>query len=229
MGRHTGWIAASSALGCRGSNTPPHIVLLPEVHFNPEAFLAKVKSTVDENGYCVIVTSEGIQDQSGRFLADSGLKDAFGHSQLGGVAPVLANMVQTELGLKNHWAVSDYLQRAASHIASKTDVEQAYALGQAAVEQSLAGSNNVMMTIKRDNDSPYQWHVSQVELSTVANIEKTIPSHFIADNQMHVTQACIQYMQPLIEGESYPPYEGGLPMFARLKNELVEKKLHALI
>jgi ATP-dependent phosphofructokinase / diphosphate-dependent phosphofructokinase len=225
MGRHTGWIAASAALGAKTKTDAPHIILLPEVTFDQAAFLKKTKETVEREGFCVIVASEGIHHADGAFLADSGLKDAFGHSQLGGVAPVLSNMIQNELGFKNHWAVSDYLQRAARHIASQTDVDQAYAMGKSAIEAAIAGENNVMITIERTQESPYQWQPGTTPLSTVANDEKTVPDHFISDDNMYVTAACCDYIRPLINGEAYPPYNEGLPCYVQLKNELAPKKL----
>lgn len=225
MGRHAGWIAAASALAQPHAQGAPHIILFPELPFEQVRFLAKVKETVDKVGYCVVVVSEGVKSTDGQFLADSGLKDAFGHSQLGGVAPYLANLVKDELGLKNHWAVADYLQRAARHIASKTDVEQAYALGKAAVELALAGKNAVMPIVVRDSDAPYRWHISDVALSKVANVEKKMPREFISDDGYGITAACRTYLEPLIAGEAYPPYENGLPQYVILPKDIVAKKI----
>lgn len=225
MGRHTGWIAASAALANQSKHLPPHIILLPEVVFDEGKFLQKVDACVKNYGYCVIAVSEGVRNAQGQFLSDSGLRDAFGHAQLGGVAPVIANMVKTQLGYKFHWAVADYLQRAARHIASKTDVEQAYALGRAAVEYALNGSNGVMLTIDRINTSPYQWQIGSTLLEKVANVEKGLPSEFISEDGLHITDACREYLQPLIQGEDYPPFKDGVPNYVTLKNQLVEKLL----
>ncbi len=225
MGRHAGWIAAAGGLAGEAEGEPPHIILFPEVPFDREAFLARVDECVKKYGYCVVVASEGAQYEDGRFLADAGAKDAFGHTQLGGVAPALANMVRQALGHKYHWAVADYLQRSARHIASATDVEQAYAVGQAAVEMALAGKQAVMPTIVREQNEPYRWSIGEAPLSEVANQEKKMPIHYIRDDGFGITQECREYLAPLIEGESFPPFEKGLPKVAKLKNQLVEKKL----
>jgi 6-phosphofructokinase 1 len=225
MGRHAGWIAAASGLASENADEPPHLILFPEVVFDPEAFITRVDACVKNHGYCVVVVSEGVQNADGKFLSDAGLKDAFGHAQLGGVAPVLANLVKQELGYKYHWAVADYLQRAARHIASKTDVEQAYALGKAAVELALAGHNAIMPIIVRDHEAPYTWSIGQVPLRDVANIERAMPKDFIREDNMGITDACRRYLAPLIQGEAYPPYINGLPDYVRLKNQLVTPKL----
>ncbi|MBS0289254.1 MAG: 6-phosphofructokinase [Proteobacteria bacterium] len=225
MGRHAGWIAAAGALAQERANGAPHIILFPEIPFQQANFLQKVQTTVKTQGYCVIVVSEGAQHPDGKFLAQSGLKDAFGHAQLGGVAPYLAQMLKTELGLKNHWAVADYLQRAARHIASQTDVDQAYALGKSAVEFALSGKNAVMPIVVRDSDSPYRWHIEEVALSKVANVEKTLPRHYISEDGYGITPACRAYLEPLISGEAYPPYDKGLPQYITLSLETVAKKL----
>ncbi len=225
MGRHTGWIAASAGLASDREEQPPHIILLPEVPFNPEAFLQRVDECVKSYGYCVIAVSEGVRDQEGKFLSDSGSRDAFGHAQLGGVAPTIAQLIKSSLGYKYHWAVADYLQRAARHIASKTDVDQAYALGQAAVEHALKGTHGVMLTIERTSDTPYHWQIGTAPLNQVANVEKHLPPEFIAENGMQITEACRRYLQPLIVGEDYPPYRNGIPDYVRLKNTLIPKKL----
>ncbi|MCP5205796.1 MAG: 6-phosphofructokinase [Hahellaceae bacterium] len=225
MGRHAGWIAAAGGLASEAEGQPPHIILFPEIHFDRKQFIAKVDATVKKYGYCVIVASEGAQYEDGRFLADAGAKDAFGHTQLGGVAPMLANMVKQELGYKYHWAVADYLQRAARHIASKTDVEQAYAAGKAAVEFALAGKNAVMPIIVRESNKPYSWTIGEAPLSQVANQEKKMPIHFITDEGFGITEECREYLSPLIQGEDYPPYSNGLPQYVKLKNTLAEKKL----
>ena len=225
MGRHAGWIAAASGLAGVGPHESPHIILFPEVLFDKARVLNRVSECVKQYGYCVIVVSEGIRNEAGKFLSDAGLRDAFGHAQLGGVAPVIAQLIKRELNLKYHWAVADYLQRAARHIASQVDVDQAYALGQAAVELALSGHNAIMPTIVREQDSPYQWSIGQVPLSAVANQEKAMPAHFIREDGMGITDACRQYLEPLIQGEAYPPYVNGLPDYVHLENHLVNKKL----
>jgi len=228
MGRHAGWIAASAGLAATSPAEPPHLILLPEVAFDRAKFLAEVDRCVKEYGYCVIVVSEGVRDGNGKFLSEQGLTDAFGHAQLGGVAPVVAGIVKSELGYKYHWAVSDYLQRAARHIASRTDVEQAYALGKAAVEHALEGKTDIMLTIVREQSTPYQWRIGETPLSSVANVERSMPAEYINEKGFGITEVCRQYLAPLIEGEDYPPYLNGLPQYQRLKNILVEKKLTTL-
>lgn len=227
MGRHAGWIAAAGGLARDSVSAPPHVILFPEIAFDEKAFLAKVKATVDKVGYCVIVASEGAQYADGRFLADAGMKDAFGHTQLGGVAPALVDMIKAEHGYKCHWSVADYLQRAARHIASATDVEQAYAVGQAAVEFALAGKNAVMPVIRRKRSKPYRWDIGEAPLGKVANVEKMMPRSFISKDGFGITARAREYLSPLIQGEDYPPYRDGLPQYVRLKNQLVRKKLPA--
>jgi len=225
MGRHAGWIAAAAGLASKNPNLPPHLILFPEVPFIESDFCVSVKESVEKNGYCVIVTSEGIRKTDGSFLSESGLKDAFGHSQLGGVAPKLASIIKQNLNLKYHWAVSDYLQRSARHIASSVDVTQAYDLGKSALELALAGKNAVMPIIVRDSDLPYKWHIEDVTLSKIANQEKTLPKNYIRADGFGITQACRDYMLPLIQGEAYPPYREGLPSYVVLKNKCIPKKL----
>ena len=225
MGRHAGWIAAAGGLASDATTPIPIVILFPEVTFDRERFLATVDTLVKQAGYCTVVVSEGVKDPSGTFLADQGLKDAFGHAQLGGVAPVVANILREGLGLKYHWAVADYLQRSARHIASKTDVDQAYAMGRAAVELALAGKDSVMPTIVRTSSRPYAWEVGSVALSEVANVEKMMPREFITGDGFGITDACREYLTPLIQGEDYPPYRDGLPDYVTLKNEAVEKRL----
>lgn len=225
MGRHAGWIAAASGMACQEKGQAPHIILFPEITFNEEYLLENVAKTVKEHGYCVIVVSEGIRNKDGQFLSEAGLRDAFGHAQLGGVAPVIAQLIKDKLGYKYHWAVADYLQRSARHIASKIDVEQAYALGKAAVELAISGHNAIMPIIKREQEAPYQWSIDHVPLSVVANQEKTMPADFIGEDGISITDACRRYLSPLIDGEAYPPYNSGLPIYVRLKNNLVAKKL----
>jgi 6-phosphofructokinase len=225
MGRHAGWIAAAGGLASDADTEIPIVILFPEVDFDKELFLAKVDSLVKKRGFCTVVVSEGAKRGDGKFLADQGLTDAFGHAQLGGVAPVVANMVRENLGFKYHWAVADYLQRAARHIASKTDVDQAYAMGKAAVELALAGKNSVMPTIVRKSSRPYVWEVGEAHLSEVANVEKKMPAEFITPDGFAITDACREYLAPLIQGEDYPPYKDGLPDYVTLLNQAVEKKL----
>ena len=225
MGRHAGWIAAAAGLIHNKAGDPPHLILFPEIAFNEEKFLVGVEAAVDEYGYCVIVASEGIRNAAGAFIQKSGLSDAFGHQQLGGVAPTLAECIKQNLGYKYHWAVADYLQRAAAHIASKTDADQAYELGKAAVEHALKGENNVMLTIKRESSTPYRWSVGTAPLADVANVEAKMPLNFISENGFGITEKCREHMLPLIQGEAYPPYKNGLPEYVILKNKLVEKKL----
>jgi 6-phosphofructokinase len=228
MGRHAGWIAAAGGLAAEKEGDAPHLILLPEVALDEAKFLAKVQDCVAKHGYCAIVVSEGVKNSAGKFLADAGLTDAFGHTQLGGVAPVIANLIKTKLGFKYHWAVADYLQRAARHIASKVDVEQAYALGKAAVEFAIAGKNAVMPTIVRIQDSPYRWEIGEVELAKVANIEKKMPAEFISTDGFGITEACRRYLAPIIHGEDYPPYVNGLPQYVKLQNKAVPKKLNSV-
>jgi 6-phosphofructokinase len=225
MGRHAGWIAAAGGLAAEKDGDAPHIILFPEIPFEPAQLIERVKTCVAKWGYCAIVASEGIRNAEGQFLAESGLKDAFGHSQLGGVAPVLAQLIKNATGYKYHWAVADYLQRAARHIASKTDVEQAYAVGKAAVEFALAGQNAVMPTIRRDSVEPYRWSIGSVSLAEVANQEKHMPRDYITEDGFGITPACRAYLLPLIQGEDYPPFENGLPQYVTLKNVAVPKRL----
>jgi 6-phosphofructokinase 1 len=225
MGRHAGWIAASSGLAHDKNNSAPHIILLPEVPFYKAKFLKRVKETIKKHGFCVIVVSEGARFKNGEFIADAGTVDSFGHKQLGGVAPTIAEMIKDNLGYKYHWAVSDYLQRAARHISSKTDLDQAYAVGKAAVRFALSGENAVMPIIKRVSSNPYSWKIDKVKLSKVANVERKLPQNFIAKDGFGVTEACKNYLRPLIQGEAYPPYKDGVIETASLKNKVVKKKL----
>ena len=225
MGRHAGWIAAASALAQEKRGDPPHLIVFPEVPFDESVLLAKVRKTVEARGYCVIVVSEGARYADGVFLADTGSKDAFGHAQLGGVAPALANIVKAGLGYKYHWAVADYLQRSARHVASANDAEQAYAMGKAAVEFALAGKNAVMPIVVRTSDEPYRWKVGEAKLSRVANVERKMPKSFITADGFGITAKARRYLAPLISGEDYPPYRDGMPCYVTLKNDLVGKKL----
>ena len=225
MGRHAGWIAAAGGLAADADNDIPIVILFPEVEFNQDAFLAGCKQKVESHGYVIVVVSEGAHWPDGRFLAEQGTKDAFGHAQLGGAAPVVANMIKEHLGYKFHWSVADYLQRAARHLASKTDVEQAYALGQAAVELALKGKNAIMPAVIRTSNNPYSWEIQEADLSKVANVEKMMPTEFITQDGFGITQACRDYLLPLIQGEDYPPYKDGLPDYVTLKNVVVAKKL----
>jgi 6-phosphofructokinase 1 len=226
MGRHAGWIAAAGGLAAENEGDAPHIILFPEIAFNKAKFIKRVKSTVKKHGFCVIVASEGAQYKDGTFLADAGNTDAFGHKQLGGVAPTLATMVKDELGYKYHWALADYLQRAARHIASATDVEQAYAVGQAAVEMAVAGKNAVMPAIIRGKGKKYSWTIQEAPLDQIANVEKMMPRDYISKDGFGISEKGRAYLEPLIQGEDYPPYgKNGLPIFAKLKKVLVEKKI----
>ena len=225
MGRHAGWIAAASGLISNTRNDPPHIILFPEIPFNKKDFLKKVEKSVKQNSYCVIVASEGARYKNGKFLADSGNKDSFGHKQLGGVAPVLAEMVKSSLGYKYHYAIADYLQRSARHLSSEVDLKQAYAVGEAAVKSAIKGEQSKMMTIVRKSNKPYKWTIGSTDLGNVANNEKMMPKKYITSNGYGITKACKEYMRPLINGEAYPLYKGGLPVFCELKNKLVPKRL----
>lgn len=225
MGRHAGWIAAAGGMAATKDMDLPIVILFPEITFDQKKFLARVDGMVKKHGYCTVVVSEGVKGADGKFLSDQGLRDAFGHAQLGGVAPVIASIVKENLGLKYHWGVADYLQRAARHIASKSDVAQAYATGKAAVELALKGRNSVMPAIKRVSDKPYKWTIEVAELKNVANKEKFMPRDFITRDGFGITEKCRKYLAPLILGEDYPPYKNGLPQYVRLKNVGVKKKL----
>ena len=225
MGRHAGWIAAASGLAGRGPAQAPHLVLFPEVPFEQQQFLARVRACVEQYGYCVIVASEGVAYADGRFLADAGTRDAFGHTQLGGVAPVIANMIREAHGYKFHWAVADYLQRAARHIASRVDVEQAYAVGKTAVELAVKGVNAVMPTIVRRSSKPYKWVIGHAPLAEVANKEKKLPPGYIREDGFGISAACRRYLEPLIAGEAYPPYRDGLPDYVHIRGVTVRRKL----
>ena len=225
MGRHAGWMAAACALAAEEKGDAPHLLLFPEITFDERRFLAKVEQAVRQYGHCVIAVSEGIKRPDGEFLSASGLKDAFGHTQLGGVAPIISNLVSTNLGYKCHWAVADYLQRSARHLASETDVQQAYAVGRAAVEFAIAGRNAVMPAIRRLSDSPYHWDIIEAPLSAVANQEKLLPPEFISADGFGVTEAALRYLAPLIDGEAFPPFKNGLPDYVRLQNVVTPKKV----
>src|SRR6185437_13652005 len=225
MGRHAGWIAAAAGLAGHQPADPPHVILFPELPVDPARLLERVKRCVSDHGYCVIVVSEGAKYADGRFLADAGTTDAFGHTQLGGAAPVVAKLVRDSLGYKYHWAVADYLQRAARHIAAAVDVEQAYAVGKAAVEYALEGRNAVMPAIRRTSSQPYRWRVVPVPLADVANVERKLPREFIRPDGFGITAACRRYLAPLIGGEAYPPYRNGLPVYVRIRGKSVRRKL----
>lgn len=226
MGRHAGWIAAAGGLAGKAPGDAPHVILFPEVPFDQKKFLKRVDDSVKKYEYCVVVVSEGAAYPDGRFLADAGTTDAFGHKQLGGVAPVVANMVRAELGYKYHYAIADYLQRSARHIASATDVKQAYAVGKAAVKLAVAGETAVMPVIKRLSDQPYKWTIDTAPLSRVANKEKKLPKRYITKDGFGITAACRRYLEPLIKGEDYPPYVKGLPKYVSLKGAPVAKRLN---
>src|SRR5450759_2289672 len=227
MGRHAGWITSACGLAAEKAGDAPQVLLFPEITFDSDRFLARVDAVVKQYGYCAIGVSEGLRNAEGKFLSESGLKDAFGHAQLGGVAPLIANLVKDKLGYKYHWAVADYLQRSARHIASKTDAQQAYAVGRAAVELSLQGRNAVMQVIVRKANQPYKWAIEAADLKDIANKEKMMPRDFISADGFHITAKCRAYLSPLIAGEDYPPYKNGLPAYVKLKNVAVPKKLSA--
>jgi len=226
MGRHAGCITAACGLAAEKAGDAPQILLFPEITFDPEKFLPRVDAVVKEYGYCAIGVSEGLRNAGGKFLSETGLTDAFGHAQLGGVAPLIASLVKDKLGYKYHWAVADYLQRAARHSASKTDVQQAYAVGKAAVELALKGRNAVMPVIVRKSNRPYKWTIEAADLKDIANKEKMMPQDFITQDGFHITAKCRQYLEPLIAGEDYPPYKNGLPAYVKMKNIAVAKKLN---
>jgi ATP-dependent phosphofructokinase / diphosphate-dependent phosphofructokinase len=225
MGRHAGWTTAACALAAEQEGDPPHLLLLPEVVFNEGRVLAKVEESLERYGQCVIAVSEGVRGPDGEFLSTSGIEDAFGHAQLGGVAPLITNLISAKLGCKCHWAVPDYLQRSARHIASKTDVQQAYAVGCAAVEFAIAGRSAVMPAIRRLSDAPYRWDIIAAPLSEVANQEKLLPPDFIGADGFGITEAARRYLAPLIVGEAYPPFKNGLPDYVKLQNVAAPKKL----
>lgn len=228
MGRHAGWIAAAGGLAAEKEGDAPHIILFPEIAFNPDTFLKRVADCIKNYGFCSIVASEGLHNRDGSFVSESGLVDAFGHKQLGGVAPLLANLIKEKLGLKYHWALADYLQRSARHIAAKTDVEQAYALGKAAVEFALSGKNAVMPIIVRESNDPYRWSIGEAPLEKIANVEVKMPRDYISEDGFGITEKCRHYLAPLIDGEDYPPYKNGLPCYVTLQNKAVEKKLETV-
>jgi len=225
MGRHAGWIAGASCLAATAGSEAPHVILFPEVPFQEQGFLERVRESVARCGYCVVVASEGVQTADGRFLSDSGVRDAFGHAQLGGVAPTLAGIIQSKLGFKYHWAVSDYLQRAARHIASQTDVDQAYAVGAEAVRLAAAGKNAVMPTIIRRPGAKYRWQIGETALTRIANREKKMPRKYISRDGFGVSAAGRAYFEPLIQGEAYPQYKDGMPIYTELRNVAVAKRL----
>ena len=225
MGRHAGWIASAAGLAQEKDGDPPHLILFPEIAFNKKKIISKVRATVQKHGYCVLVVSEGVRNSKGKFLADADTKDAFGHKQLGGVAPKIASIINSSLGYKYHWAVSDYLQRSARHIASQTDLEQAYSVGKSAIDFVLKGENAVMPIIKRKKTKKYSWEIDKVALSKVANKEKKMPRSYITKDGFGITESCKKYLRPLIQGEAYPPYKNGMPVTANLKNKLLKKKL----
>ncbi|MBY0225970.1 MAG: 6-phosphofructokinase [Hyphomicrobium sp.] len=225
MGRHSGWIAAAGALAADSNHDLPIAIVFPEITFDNARLIARVRAMVDRYGYCTVVVSEGVKRADGRFLAEQGTNDAFGHSQLGGAAPIVAGILSSALGYKCHWAVADYLQRSARHVASRIDVDQAYAVGKAAVEMAIAGENAIMPTIVRTSGEPYTWAIGKVPLAEVANVEKLLPQEFISADGFGITNPCRAYLLPLIQGEDYPPYKNGLPTYITLKNKRVPKQL----
>jgi 6-phosphofructokinase len=227
MGRHAGWTAAAGGLAAQTADDGPQVILFPEIVFDEAKFLAKVDSVVKKVGWCTIVASEGLHAPSGEFLSEAGGKDAFGHAQLGGLAPLLAKLLKDKLGLKYHWAVADYLMRAARHVASRTDLQQSYAVGKHAVELAVKGKSGVMATIERLSDKPYKWRTGEAPLEKVANVEKKMPRDFITADGFHITDKCRRYLAPLIAGEDYPKYKDGLPQYVKLRNVAVPKKCGA--
>jgi 6-phosphofructokinase 1 len=225
MGRHAGWITAAVGLADDERTPIPLLLLFPEIRFDEPAFLARVDAQVRRFGYCCVGVSEGLLNAEGKLLAEAGTRDAFGHAQLGGVGPLIATLVKERLGHKYHWAVADYLQRAARHLASKTDLEHAYAVGVAAVKLALAGRNAVMPAIVRTSDKPYRWQIGVAPLDRVANVEKKMPRDFITADGFAITAKARRYLAPLVRGEDYPPYQEGLPRYVRLRNVAVAKKL----
>lgn len=224
MGRHAGWTAAAGGLAAEQPGDGPQVILFPEITWNEEAFLARVDDSVRRHGWCTVVASEGLRTADGQFLSEAGGTDAFGHSQLGGLAPRLADVVQKNLKLKYHYAIADYLMRSARHIASGTDLDQAWAVGEAAVEKAVAGKSGIMVSIVREADEPYRWSIGEAPLDQVANVEKKMPREYISDDGYHITEACRRYLQPLIQGEPYPPYVGGLPDYARFNHRYADRK-----
>ncbi len=225
MGRNAGWIAAAGGLAGAGAGEAPHIILFPEIPFDEKAFLARVRASVDAHEHCVIVVSEGTRRKDGSFIAASSSRDAFGHAQLGGAAVGITTMISSRLGFKCHYAIADYLQRSARHIASRVDVEHAYAVGRAAVRFALDGENGIMPVIVRDSDVPYRWHIGKAALARIANKEKKLPRRFISRDGFAITPACRRYLEPLIRGEDYPPYRRGIPRVAKLRNRPVKRLL----
>lgn len=225
MGRHAGWIAASGGLAGKTESDPPHVILFPEIAYDEASFLTKVAETVAAFRYCVVVASEGVRDTHGKFLSDSGQRDSFGHIQLGGVAQKLAQIITQKLGVKVHYAIADYLQRSARHIASQTDVDQAYEVGKAAVEAVVAGKSGQMVTIKRLQDNPYRWEASTTPIQGVANKERQLPRSYITKDGFGITASARQYLEPLIQGEAFPSFTDGLPQYVQLKNQFVSRKL----
>jgi 6-phosphofructokinase 1 len=225
MGRHAGWLAASAGVIKENKSMPPHLILLPEVIFDENKFLKETKTIVKNYGYCVIVASEGIKNKKNQFIASSASKDSFGHAHLGGVAPKLANIISNKLSYKVHWAVADYLQRAARHLGSSVDVKQAYAIGFKALHYAKKGVDGVMLTIKKQKAKTYKWEIKYTKLQNVANFEKELPKSFITKDGFGITSICKSYIKDLISGEDFPPYKNGVPDYAKLKLPLVKKKL----
>ena len=225
MGRNAGWITAAVGMADSKDTPIPLVLLFPEVPFDEAAVMAAVEAKVKRFGYCCIGVSEGLRNADGKLMAEAGTKDAFGHAQLGGVGPLIAGIVRDRLHYKYHWAVADYLQRSARHVAAKMDVLQSYAVGKAAVELALAGRNAVMPAIQRTSDKPYRWKIAVAPLSDVANVEKKLPRQYITADGLGITPKARAYLGPLMRGEDPPPFKDGLPQYTRLKNVAVAKKL----
>lgn len=226
MGRNTGWITVAAGLAASNESDGPHIILTPEIPYDEVKFLKRVDQVVKKYGHCSIVVSEGIQNIQGRPLSESVEMDAFGHHQLGGTGHIISHVITRNLNYKCHFAVCDYLQRSARHIASQTDLDQAYALGEAAIDAALKNKNGIMLTIERKSTKPYKWKIGEALLAKVANLEKKLPRDFLTKDGFHITKKCRDYLLPLIKGEAYPPYINGLPHYVKLKNKLVKKKLN---
>ena len=214
MGRHAGWLTAASAVWKNNDSDPPHICLLPEIPFNQERFLKLVTNSVNKYGYCSIAVSEGLKDETHKFISHKNTNDTFGHTQLGGVSSVLANIIQINLGYKCHYAIPDYLQRAAKHLCSKLDIEIANAVGKAAVEFAIQQKNNVMPCIKKIQTNPYLYEIECISLDNIANVEKKMPLNFIDKENLTITSECKEYILPFVSGEVFPKYsENGKPIY----------------
>jgi 6-phosphofructokinase 1 len=228
MGRSAGWIAAGTVLAKRDSDDPPHIILVPEIQYDLDAVLAKVKETVEKNRYCVMVVGEGIRNAQGEEIgADKTKLDAFGHPLLSGAADRLAELIQGKLGTKTRTVKLGYAQRAAAHFASATDINESFACGEAAVRAATNGMSGLMVKIVRRSSHPYKWELALQPLEDIANVEHFVPREWISEDGMLPNEKFVEYARPLVEGETQPPMEGGLPKYVTLQKVPVEKKLPA--